>query len=60
MTDKAKEARQRAEALFRKQEQATLEDAARGGRAAEAKATEERSARLKAARLAHEAANKKA
>ena len=58
MTEKAKEARQRAEALFRKQEHATREDAARGGRAAEAKATEEKSARLKAARLAHEATNK--
>jgi hypothetical protein len=59
MTEKAKEARQRAEALFRRQEQATREDAARAGRAAEAKATEEKSARLKAARLAKDTTTKK-
>jgi len=60
MIEKAKEARQRAEALFRKKEQATREDAATAGRDAEARATEEKAARLKAARLAQEAANKKA
>jgi len=53
VTEKAKEARQRAEALFRKQERATREvDAARAMRTAQAEATEEKTARLKAARLA--------
>jgi hypothetical protein len=59
MTEKAKEARQRAEALFRKQEPATREDGARAGRATQAETTEEKTARLKAARLAKGAADKK-
>jgi len=47
VTEKAKEARQRAEALFRKQERAAREvDAARAKRTAQAEATEEKTARL--------------
>jgi len=54
MSEKAKEARERAEALFRKG--GLLEaDGAKSGRVVEQKA-----ARLKAARLAKEAADKKA
>ena len=59
MTDKSRDAREQAEARFRKREEAARDgEAANAEHAAQTKATDDKTARLKAARLAKEAADK--